>query len=86
MVYDCRTLAAEVGIYGNSQDEAIYPVYAIDAGGKPLDASAARYELRFAPGELPRGTPGSVLMTMGSDQCSPSSSERAKRISLRSRV
>jgi hypothetical protein len=51
--YLYRMLAAVDGIYGNSQAEAIYPVYAIDAGGKPLDASAARYELRFPPGQLP---------------------------------
>lgn len=51
--YLYRMLAAVVGIYGNSRDEAIYPIYAIDSDGKPLDGSAARYELRFAPGTLP---------------------------------
>ncbi|HET7086623.1 MAG TPA: DUF1254 domain-containing protein [Rhizomicrobium sp.] len=51
--YLYRMLAAVDGIYGNSQDEAIYPVYAIDSDGRPLDASAARYELRFPPGQLP---------------------------------
>lgn len=51
--YLYRMLAAVDGIYGNSQDEAIYPAYAVDSGGKPLDGSTARYELRFPPGQLP---------------------------------
>lgn len=51
--YHYRMLAAKVGLYGNSMEEALYPVYAADAEGKPLDASARRYTLRFAPGELP---------------------------------
>ena len=51
--YLYRMVAAVDGIYGNSQDEAIYPVYAVDSGGKKLDASAARYELQFPAGELP---------------------------------
>jgi hypothetical protein len=41
-----------LGIYGNSKDEAIYPVYFIDSAKKPL-SGANRYELRLAPGELP---------------------------------
>lgn len=42
-----------VGIYGNSAEEAIYPMYSVDAEGKPLDARQHRYELRFGPNELP---------------------------------
>jgi len=41
------------GIYGNSQDEALYPSYYVDSAGQPLDAGKHRYVLRFAPGELP---------------------------------
>ena len=41
-----------LGIYGNSKDEAIYPVYFVDSAKKPL-SGANRYELRFAPGDLP---------------------------------
>ncbi|HWU55798.1 MAG TPA: DUF1254 domain-containing protein, partial [Rhizomicrobium sp.] len=41
--YLYRMLAAVDGIYGNSQEEAIYPFYTIDSGGKRLDGSTARY-------------------------------------------
>jgi hypothetical protein len=41
-----------IGIYGNSKQEAIYPVYRIDAEGQKL-SGANRYSIRFAPGELP---------------------------------
>jgi hypothetical protein len=44
--------AAVLGIYGNSKQEAMYPVYAIDADGKKL-VGASRYAVRFAPGQLP---------------------------------
>jgi hypothetical protein len=40
------------GIYGNSRQEAMYPVYAVDADGEKLDG-ANRYTLRFAQGQLP---------------------------------
>jgi hypothetical protein len=48
-----RMAAAKVGIFGNSKEEAIYPVYGADAEGAPLDGSTASYTLRFAPGQLP---------------------------------
>ncbi len=51
--YLYRMLAAVDGIYGNSKEEAIYPIYFVDSDGQPLDASAHRYELRFAPGQIP---------------------------------
>ncbi|MCC6682856.1 MAG: DUF1254 domain-containing protein [Phycisphaeraceae bacterium] len=51
--YLYRMAAAVLGIYGNSQAEAMYPIYAVDAAGEKLDASKSRYTLRFAPGELP---------------------------------
>jgi hypothetical protein len=50
--YLYRMGAAALGIYGNSKQEAMYPVYAVDAEGQKLDG-ASKYELRFAPGELP---------------------------------
>ena len=50
--YLYRMVAAVVGIYGNSQMEAMYPVYSVDAAGKKTDG-ANRYTLRFAAGQLP---------------------------------
>jgi hypothetical protein len=47
-----RFSGAVLGIYGNSKDEAIYPVYFVDSAKKPLSGANA-YELRFAPGDLP---------------------------------
>ncbi len=41
-----------IGIYGNSKQEAMYPVYAIDSNGDKLNG-ANKYTLRFAPGQLP---------------------------------
>ena len=41
-----------IGIYGNSKQEALYPIYRIDSEGQKLDG-ANRYSLRFAPGQLP---------------------------------
>ncbi len=43
---------ATVGIYGNSKQEAMYPVYRVDSQGQTL-SGADRYVLRFAPGQLP---------------------------------
>jgi hypothetical protein len=50
--YLARMSSAVLGIYGNSKDEALYPVYFVDADNKPLDGSG-RYTLRFAPDGLP---------------------------------
>src|SRR5262245_61700721 len=50
--YLYRMAAAILGIYGNSKQEAMYPIYAADADGKKLEG-ANRYTLRFGPGELP---------------------------------
>lgn len=50
--YLYRMAGAVMGIYGNSKQEAMYPVYSIDESGKPLSGSN-RYTIRFAPGELP---------------------------------
>jgi hypothetical protein len=50
--YLYRMAAAVLGIWGNSEEEAIYPSYYVDAEGQKLDG-AHRYTLRFAPGQLP---------------------------------
>jgi hypothetical protein len=50
--YLYRMAAAVLGIYGNSKQEAMYPVYYVDATKQKLDG-ANRYVLRFAPGQLP---------------------------------
>ncbi len=41
-----------IGIYGNSKQEALYPVYRVDSNGQKLDGSN-RYTLRFAKGQFP---------------------------------
>ena len=50
--YMYRWAAAALGLWGNSEEEAIYPAYWNDADGQKLDGSH-RYTLRFAPGQLP---------------------------------
>ncbi len=50
--YMQRMSAAALGIYGNSKQEAIYPVYFMDSSDQKLDGEG-RYTLRFAPGRLP---------------------------------
>jgi hypothetical protein len=50
--YLYRMAAAVLGIYGNSKQEAMYPMYGVDANGQKLNG-ANRYTLRFAPGQLP---------------------------------
>ena len=48
-----RMAGAVLGIYGNSKEEAIYPMYLVDAAGAPLDASKNAYTLHFPPDKLP---------------------------------
>jgi hypothetical protein len=50
--YLYRMGAAALGIYGNSEQEAMYPVYGLDADGKKFDG-ANRYTVRFAADQLP---------------------------------
>jgi hypothetical protein len=50
--YLYRMGAAVNGIYGNSKQEAMYPIFSLDADGQKLDGSR-RYAIRFAPGQLP---------------------------------
>ena len=51
--YLYRMLGAVWGIYGNSEEEAIYPTYTVDANGQKLDATTTHYTLRFAPDKMP---------------------------------
>src|SRR6185436_20887031 len=51
--YLYRMAAAALGIYANSKEEAVYPVYFVDSSGQKLDGSKDRYALRFGPGHLP---------------------------------
>lgn len=48
-----RSVAAHMGLYGNSAAEAIYPTYLIDADQQPFNASVNRYTLTFEKGKLP---------------------------------
>lgn len=47
-----RAVAAHIGIYGNSVEEAFYTGTRLDSQGQPLQGGR-RYRLRFAPGQLP---------------------------------
>lgn len=51
--YLLRLAGDLLGIYGNSKEEAMYPIYFTDEDGNALDATASTYKLRFAPGQLP---------------------------------
>lgn len=50
--YLYRMAAAVTGIYGNSKQEAMYPLLESDSTGAPL-TGANDYTYRFAPGQLP---------------------------------
>jgi hypothetical protein len=50
--YIDRMAAAVLGIYGNSREGAIYPVYFIDSDHQPVSGEH-RYTMRFADGQLP---------------------------------
>jgi len=51
--YLFRMAGAKIGLYGNSREEAMYPLYLSDADGQPLDASSTQYPLRFEKGQAP---------------------------------
>lgn len=51
--YNRRAVAAAMGLYGNSKEEAVYTGAATDASGQPLDCSKHQYVLRFPAGKLP---------------------------------
>ncbi|MDB6146059.1 MAG: cell envelope protein [Pseudomonas sp.] len=48
-----RYAGAALGIFGNSQEEALYPSYFVDDTGQPLNAATHNYQLHFAKGQLP---------------------------------
>ena len=48
-----RSVAGHMGLYGNSADEASYPMYLTDADGEPLDGSSHGYTVTFPKGTLP---------------------------------
>jgi len=48
-----RMAGAVLGIYGNSKEEAMYPVYFTDSIGEKLDGSQRRYALHFPANSLP---------------------------------
>jgi hypothetical protein len=48
-----RAAAAKLGIYGNSQAEAVYPFTRHDANGIVLDGSKHAYQMTFPAGQLP---------------------------------
>jgi hypothetical protein len=50
--YLYRMAGAVTGIYGNSKQEAMYPIYSVGSDGQKLDG-AKRYTVRFAPGQFP---------------------------------
>ncbi len=51
--YLYRMAGAALGIYGNFKEEALYPAYAVDAEGQPLDGSQHAYTLHLAADSLP---------------------------------
>jgi hypothetical protein len=50
--YLYRMGAAVMGIYGNSREDAIYPVYTVDRADEKL-TGAGKYTMRFPAGQLP---------------------------------
>jgi hypothetical protein len=48
-----RAAAAKLGIYGNSEAEAVYPFTRNDGNGIALDGSKHAYQMTFPAGELP---------------------------------
>jgi len=51
--YLYRMAGAILGILGNTVQEAMYPIYSVDADGNKLDATTNKYTLHFAKDELP---------------------------------
>ena len=48
-----RAVAAQAGIYGNTAEEAMYPVTRSDIKGEALDGNKHNYTLTFPAGRLP---------------------------------
>ncbi|GAA5619899.1 hypothetical protein Brsp06_04747 [Brucella sp. NBRC 13694] len=51
--YLTRAAAAQGGIYGNSVQEALYVIYAVDAQKAILDGKSGKYTLTFRPETFP---------------------------------
>lgn len=51
--YMLRMAGAVLGIYGNSKEEALYPIYQTDSDGQPLNAATNKYTLTMKSDELP---------------------------------
>ncbi|MCU0369458.1 MAG: DUF1254 domain-containing protein [Cyclobacteriaceae bacterium] len=51
--YLYRFAGSDLGIYGNSKEEAMYPLYQADANSMPLDGATTRYTLTLKEDELP---------------------------------
>ncbi|MDX9663414.1 DUF1254 domain-containing protein [Pseudomonas sp. P5_152] len=51
--YLYRYAGANMGIFGNSADEAAYIGYFVDSGGKPANGAKHSYTLHFAKDQLP---------------------------------
>lgn len=51
--YLYRYAGANIGIFGNSADEAAYMGYFVDNSGKPLNGAKRSYSLHFAKDQLP---------------------------------
>jgi len=48
-----RAAGALAGIYGNSAEEAVYPLAKHDSAGQPLDGSNKKYNITFARDQFP---------------------------------
>lgn len=51
--YVLRSIAAFLGLYGNSGEEAIYPAYLMEAPDVPFNGATNSYTLTFPKGQLP---------------------------------
>ena len=51
--YLLRAVAAQMGLYGNSGSEAIYPTYMTDSEGTPLNTGTNKYTVTFQESEIP---------------------------------
>jgi hypothetical protein len=51
--YLYRMAGDVLGLYGNSKEEAFYPLYREDSDGNKLDATTNKYTLKFNEGEFP---------------------------------
>ena len=51
--YMNRMSSAVLGIYGNSKEEANYPIYFVDAERNPLNGATGRYTVTFETDQLP---------------------------------